>query len=66
MKGLTMKLGNYVNQIKGQDAADSWFDNESQSWAIWAIDGAYPLVDGNNSRNVEELSQNFSYCLKNV
>lgn len=57
-------IGKYVNQIKGQDEAGFWNHND-ENWAIWAIDGAYPLIENDSSAKVEELSKNLSQCLHN-
>lgn len=58
-KQTTMLIGNSTYSIKGQDHSGYWHSTTQDEWAIWVVDGAYPL--GNESADdVETLATDIS------
>lgn len=58
-KQTTMLIGNSTYSIKGQDHSGYWQSTTQDEWAIWVVDGAYPL--GNESADdVETLATDIS------
>ena len=54
-----MLIGNSTYSIKGQDHSGYWHSTTQDKWAIWVVDGAYPL--GNESADdVETLATDIS------